>query len=204
MILNTFNVVCQRTLWACWKEKRKKSNDWHTRPLSSLDAMPLLYGTVEGRIDTNGFCYFTDKSLCIQLYLVFIQPLSYARQWLCWKITWKSYYCKAKFHYFPILSLLIAKTKQKGGFWQCPLQPNSLVKSDLYGIPFLSQMVWEKVYRLYDIPLSSLFGPIQQYMHGTPLCIVCCIWYASPMHDTGTWHTCFLPLKNLCCAATCY
>jgi len=129
---------------------------------------------------------------------------SYARQWLCWKITWKSNYCKAKFHYFHILSLLIAKTKQKGGFWRCPLQPNSLVKPDGYGIPLSSQMVWEKVYRLYDIPLSSLFGPIQQYMHVAPLCIVCCIWYASPMHDTGTWHTCFLPLKNLCCAATCY
>jgi len=57
-------------------------------------------------------------------------------------------------------------------------------------------MVWKKVYRLYDIPLSSLFGPVQQYMYVTPLCIVHCIWHASPMHDTGLWYTCYLPLEK--------
>jgi len=30
--------------------------------------------------------------------------------------------------------------------------------------------------------LVNLFGPIQPYMHGTPLCMVSCTWHAPPMH----------------------
>jgi len=49
--------------------------------------------------------------------------------------------------------------------------------------------------------LSSLFGPIQWYMHGTPQCIVCCIQYAPPMHDTGYLVHPFFTFKKfmLCC-----
>jgi len=52
---------------------------------------------------------------------------------------------QSKFHYFQILYVLVQKTKQKGDFWWCPLQPNALVKPD--GM--------QEIVHVYDIPLSS-------------------------------------------------
>jgi len=72
-------------------------------------------------------------------------------------------------------------------------------------IPLSSQCYVGKSLQAYNIPLSSLLGPVQPYVLETSLlCILCCTWYAPPMMLLVPGILIFAFRSNLCCAATYY